>query len=563
MVDEAVQMTSEQIEAHNEYAGFYGYTPTKAFQWLVGSPCKTTTLFSGNQFGKGETVVMDAALRVMNAHPQKHKNIRPEDRLRTIRISCATLPTNKESDEELKNTIYPVIKRRFPPYWIAAGKDITQRSPTMKVCDTRLGSRKGVNIEFASYGQEVKSQAGVQIREQIQDEESSQDWFEEQQARTLATGGDMVIAFTPVPGQIGWMFDTLYEKARIIYRTPRVRQRFKERFGEDYPEVEKTGSKQDIAVIMAATDDNPVYDQLAKEIGAREGRDLTGQQYLDEFFTDRYGEDKQGGDQDIHDARRYGIFRQLSGRVHKQFSPRVQVISGQKYFPEGMPHEWKHFRGCDYHQKVPWAVVWICRSPRNEMFVWRDAAFKPGSMMTYDIAGAISDISGQYVFHKNLIDPLSNQTQVNTNTTTLDDLNRMFYDFKREGRGTGGFWVPWDTKGTRGREELTQRLINSQKVGRPFNNEVVFEDGRKVTLPTIWFLDDCKRTIEALKEWRYLDWETRQAESRNDENEKVQGKWSHFPITIECLLKDPAVTHSSVQKAIPPRHPKTYFRGQR
>ena len=495
---------------------------------------------------------MDQILRVWCKHPQKHKNIYPGDKTRTLRVCCENLPGEKDG-EEVKNTIYPVLKRRMPPFWIK--KDITARSPVVRVLNPEQPNNKDVNIEFVSYGQEVQAQAGVQRRSFIQDEESSKDFFEEQQARTLATGGDGVLAFTPVPGSIGWMFDDLYERARLIYRTENVRKRIKERFGEDVPEIQTTDSKDDICVIMAATDDNPIYADIAGEVGQREGRIITAKEYLDEFFKSRYA------DEDVVDARRYGLFRQLSGKVYKTFQS-IHVLDGQKHFPHGMPEEWMHFRGIDYHQANPWAVMWIAVSPQDEIFVYRDASFMPGRVVTYDIAGTIADMSGHYKFRLDLIDPLAVQKQVNTNTTTVEDLNRYFRQFKSEGRGMGAYWQGWDTKSTRGREELTKRLINSSRVGRPFNNEVNHR-GRTEVLPTLWFLSDCRSTIDAMKNWRYEEWGTRTAEQTHDSKEKVQGKWSHFPITLECLLKRPEISQARFGGGREQREPHRYFQGAR
>jgi hypothetical protein len=545
-------MTPEEIASLNNFNGVFGYKPTKVFDWLQRTPCKTTFLLCGNRFGKGESVVMDWILRLWGKHPQKWKNILPGDDQRTLRIACATLPSDK--DGEVKNTIYPILKRRMPTDWVNWAKDdITVRNPTIKVRNPLIPNNRPVNLEFVSYGQETIRQAGVARRAVIQDEESGQDFFEEQQARTMDTGGDMMVAFTPIPGQIGWMFDTLYERASVVYRTPLVRERFKLRYGEDYPEIQKIAGKDDICVIMAATDDNPFFDNLAKEIGLREGRELTKSQYLDEFFRDRYGEDEE-----LIDARRYGIFKQLSGKVHKSFHP-VHVVSGQKYFPTGLPHDWFHIRLIDYHQKNPWAVLWLARSPANEIFVYRDGSFVPGRMQTYDIVSAMVDMSGDYKFKRNLIDPLAEQTQSNTGYTTVQDLNRLFREFASEGRGTGGQWTTWDTKGTIGREEMTKRLLNARKVGTPFNNTVV-ENDRSVQLPTIWILDDCRRTIEALQKFRYEEWQSKDAESRNDPREKTQNAWSHYPIAIESALKDPYISRPMTWDTKPEeRVKKQYF----
>jgi hypothetical protein len=195
--------------------------------------------------------------------------------------------------------------------------------------------------------------------------------------------------------------------------------------------------------------------------------------------------------------------------------------------------------------------------------VVRDAAFSPGRMITYDIARDIANMGGKQKFLMDLIDPLAEQTQVNTNMTTIEDLNRFFHDFKKEGWGTGANWRAWDTKGNRGFEEMTTRLINSSKVGKPFNNEVV-TNGRKEILPTIWFFDRCKQTIDSMRNWRYEEYGTRNAEMTHDPKEKRSQKFSHFPITIESMLKNPFISMARFpNENRVPREPKKYYQGRR
>ena len=510
------------------------------------------------------TLVMDWYYRIECAHPQDWKNIKPTDKHRTLRVCCESLP-EESTEEDTKNTIFPIMQRRYPQLWTR--KKMTARDKTWRLVNPRVGG-KPVSIEFSSYSQDVQRQAGVDRRAIMQDEESNLDYFEEQSARTMNTGGDVLIGFTPVPGSIGWMYDQIYERARIIYRTKAVRERILKRYGEKVPAKEETGSKEDICVIFAATDDNPTFNQLAREFWERDqdpknpGRHfgqplLTGTAYLDSFFATQYG------DEDVIDARRYGLFRQLSGKVFKVFNDRVHVISGQKYFPNGQPYDWKHFRGIDYHQKNPWAGIWLSVSPADEIFVYRDASWQPGRMTTYDIVDDMVSRSGNYKFRKDLIDPLANTKQSNTNRTTIQDLNDALRTLKNQDRGTGGYFIPWDTKGTRGREEFTKRLINAQRVGRPFNNTVE-ENGHKSQLPTIWFLDDVKVTIDCMRQWRYEQWESRGAEQRNDEKEKPQQKHSHWPICIESMLKENDVSHARFTPMnTQPVRPKHYFQAMR
>lgn len=517
---------------NSAWEGFFQYRPTIVLKWLMMSPCKINCIFSGNQFGKGETAVMDYIFSILGTHPNPSKRILPEDTVRTLRFASQNLP-GESQEEEVRNTQYPTFKRRFPLPLIE--KEITARKAVLTV---RSGLGKNVPIEFVSFSQDVQATAGVQRRRIWIDEESNKEFYEEQIPRLLAADGDLTFTFTPVPGSIGWEYDELYERAKIIYRTPAVRARIKKRYGDDLPEMEITDSKDDICVIIAATDDNPIYADLAARRSEKAGRVVTATEYIDSLF-DMYD------DEDVIDARRYGLFRQLSGKIYKSFGP-THIINFEKYFPQGLPYDWKHFRGIDYHQSNPWACVWMSVSPQDELFIWCDYAPSPQRMITYDIAKNIAQRSGDFKYLLNLIDPNASVKQTNTNMTTVEDLNRFFADFRKEGWCVGGYWQPWDTHGGRGREELTKRIINSVKVGKPFNNKVVV-DGRTVQLPTVWFTDNCRNTIECMKSWRLEDWSSREQLHRNDPKEKAQMRWSHFPITIESMLKNPLVSNARWQ----------------
>ena len=538
----------------NSWTGFFQFIPTNVFHWVLTSPCKITCLFTGNQFGKNEVTTMDYTLRVLCRHPNKQKNVMPDDRVRVFRFASQTLPGEKE-EEEVKNTQYPALKRRLPSSLIE--KDITARKP---VITAKCSAGGNAQFEFVSFGQEVQAGAGVQRRSVWIDEECSKDFFEEQLPRLLAADGDIIFTFTPVPGAIGWEFDELFERARIIYRTEHVRNRFKERHNETYPEMQVTDSTDDICVIMAATDDNPIYEELAKKKSEITGKAVTAKEYIDSIFSIY-------DDEDVIDARRYGIFRQLSGKIHKSFSQDVHVINPEKYFREGVPDDWKHFRGVDYHTYNPWACLWASVSPEDEIFVWCEYSANAQKMITYDIALNIAQRSGDYRYLVDFMDPLASTKQVNTNLTTIEDMNRFFREFKRQDIGTGAHWIPWDTKGGRGREELTKRLINSVKVGVPFNNKVTVGDGaekRATRLPTLWITNNCRLLIESMKNWRLEEWATREMLSRNDPKEKEQKKWSHFPITLESMLKSPYLSNARWGTTnISPIRPKAYFQGAR
>jgi len=550
MTDIPRSLTESEIKVLNDFSGYLGFRKNQVFKWVLECPCKTICLFTGNQFGKGETVIMDYYYRILGQHPQKYKNIGRDDKIRTFRFASETLPGDSDT-EEVKNTLYPVLKRRFNPSWIY--KDVTARKPVVSVMPPCGG--RPVQIEFVSYGQQVQAGAGVQRRSVLIDEEPSRDFYEEQIPRLLAADGDMLIAFTPVPGEIGWMFDDLYERARFIYRTKTVRDRIKLRTGEDLPEIQETESTEDIAVIMAATDDNPIYDELAKEKSKREGRTITKTQYIDDMFS-------VYADEDVVDARRYGIFRQLSGKIFKTFQSKIHVISGGKYFSDGVPYDWKHFRGIDWHETTPWAIGWVAVSPEDEIFVYNEFNPSPEKLITLEIARVVASRSGDYRFVLNLIDPLSAKIQPNTGMSSLEDLNRIFAQYRKEGLGTGGSWQVWDTKSQKGRDEIRKRLANSAKVGVPFNN-LVKQEGVSRRLPTIWFLDNCAQTIQSIKNWRREEWADRNKLQAKEEKETPQQRWSHFCTMLEGLMKRPEVFQARFSTGGgSPSRPKHYFQVQ-
>lgn len=177
-----------------------------------------------------------------------------------------------------------------------------------------------------------------------------------------------------------------------------------------------------------------------------------------------------------------------------------------------------------------------------------------------DIARVIATRSQDYRFELNLIDPLASKVQPNTGLSSLEDLNRIFSVFKKEGQGTGGWWQAWDTKSQKGRDEIRKRLQNASLCGRPFNNEVK-QDGITRRLPTIWILNNCTETIKSLKNWRREEWEQRSARITKDEKETPQQRWSHFCTMLEGLLKRPEVFSAKWHSRTEHRDPVRYFTG--
>lgn len=544
-------LTDAEKRELNNWAGFISFIPTVPFYWLTHCEAKTICVYSGNQFGKTDMMVMDYILRIIGRHPIGWKNVRPTDVHRTFRFASEVLPVLGGDESGSKNTQYPAFKRRLPPSLIK--RDITGDNKTMTI--RSLAGGPDIFVEFVAYSQGTGSQAGVQRRSTWLDESAPRSFFEEQIPRLLAADGDLMYTMTPEPGLIGWEFDELYERASVVMRTKKVRERLADRFQEKHEEVELLERADDITVIMAATDDNPIYTALAEKRSKQIGKQITPDQYITEKLQ------LFDADEDVMDARRFGMFRHLSGKIFKTFTPQVHRISHEKYFEHGVPHDWKHARGVDFHTHNPWACVWMSVSPQDEIFVHAEYEPNPQREVSWDIAKLIAARSGDYHYILDLMDPLAKDKQPNTGTSPMEDMNMFAMTLRREGLGTGAYWQSWDTKNERGMDEFRKRLANALKVGRPFNNRnTMLAPGEPLYLPTIWITDRCPKVVESMKNWRREEWRDRNSKLTKDAKDKPEQKWSHFCRAIECLLKRDEICRAGwKQYTGRPARPKHYY----
>lgn len=593
------------IEYINHFAAFLGdFKPTWQMRKFLRLPHSKIALFCGNQSFKTSGVCYQYVLRVLGQHPVPKKNVVyveckrrnpddlsphgnywfkdngvlvrgwergtfnvfgiPEDgkcpecgedlvihqrKSRKIRLCSETLPSDKDSitddktqTAETRNTVYPELLKWMPQNLVK--RDIRHRSPALIIHDPLKGMElngtvnRGGDIVFdlMSYGQTVQAGAGVQRMSCYVDEEPSKDFWDEQIPRLLAEDGDLILGLTPAYG-LTWTFDSLFEMAQVYYRTDAVIEYLnKTEKDKNYKNIETTDIGSDIAVVQSATDDNPT---LSKEV-------------IEAMFADV-------DDPDVLATRRFGIHKQVTGRIFKAFDYRIHYIDLDNYFPDGVYKSWNHFRMIDYHSHNKWACSWMSISPWDEAFIWREWSPDPEKLITRMICKELSLMSYDYKFRFNIIDPESAKTQTNTGTSTIDDMNGFFHEFKRNSIGTGGYWETWDTKGTRGREVIRTRLLNSVKCGKPFNNEVQ-EYGKRKYIPTLWISNKCPETAKSLKQWRLEDWGRSAANVNKDRKETPAQKWSHYPTAIEAAFKDLRCKPPAMIK-FASRPTPTYFQG--
>lgn len=562
----------EEIARLNEFENFLTFKRSWWFDVLIHLDHKFKALFCGNQGGKTASAMYQYVLRAMGLHPKPHLNVltfecpcgrfyhdsvlrgliadpreakwlRPEDnicecgqhlkirqrRTHTFRLFAENLPTDSEGSEsgsgdgEIKNSTYPALKRWLPQFMVK--KDITSRNPSIRVLninsDRWFGDLfyKGDDIifEFMSYGQSTQAGAGVQRLSVYYDEEPPKAVHAEQLPRLLAENGDVIMGLTPA-NSMTWTFDDIFEQACVYIRTKNVCDFLRQDSGKEIEQVQFTGNDSDIAVIQTSTDDNPTLKKAD----------------IDRIFS-------LMDDPEEIATRRFGVHKQTSGRIFKDFNPAVHVIAPEQYFDSDdalPPQTFRHVRAIDYHTHNPWAVIWVALSPQDEMFVYQEWAPSPEKYVTKSIAERIVNMSHDLRFEYNIIDPLANSVQINTGTTTVQDLNREFHALRLEGIGAGGYWEGWDTKSTRGREKIRERLKNSFKAGFPFNNRANGPDG-PTWMPTIWFFNTAVETIRSMRQWRLETWaSSSKLTAGKDKKESPAQRHSHFPMCIEAVLKD-------------------------
>lgn len=519
-----LDIPDDEKDKLNEWLGFFSFQPTWLFKQFIHRPERTIALFTGNRFGKSASVAFSYVLRILGIHPIEQKNMRPHKTCRIYRFSSQSLPVDSGGEGEVKNTQYPLFKKFLPPSLLV--DDITMRRPVITIKDPQGG--KNVFVEFTSFGQSVGTKAGVERESIWIDESAPQEHYEEEVPRLMTTNGDMIITLTPAEF-VGYEFDMIYEKASIYIRTPAIQKYVKEAYGKDMPLIEKTSSKESIAVLQAASDDNPVFQSVVNKINEINNTKIT----VDDYITGFIGT----FDDETIAIRRYGLFRQTSGQIYKDFDTRTHVIPEDKYFPDGIPRTWGHARGIDYHERVNWACGFMAISPQNEVFIYDEFNPSPEKMITLEIARVLASKSKHYQYILSLTDPLATKTQSNTGLSVVDDLNRAFYEFKRDGICSGGFFRSWDTKSTRGRDEVRKRMKNSRIVGKPFNNRIA-KDGREEYLPTIWIFSSCRESILSFKNWRMEEWGSREKELTADKKNVTQTRYSHFPDVYEAIFKE-------------------------
>ena len=465
-----------------------------AYQYLH-SKASIRAVIKGNQGGGTAVTTTDAILRLLGLHPVEKRN-----RFETpIRFVSKCTPQN-EADEE--NQQYVEFKRRFPAEFIKS--DVNSRRHIMTVRNPMGGADR--KVEFLSKQMDLDAFMSVQRAAYYQDEEIDRVKWDESQVRLLREGGDSSISLTPAIG-MDWTYDDIWKRASKIYRSEVVCNKF------GLPRIEENpGGSPYIEAFCWATDDNPV---LTKENIER----------LCSMWE---------ADPDTYAMRRYGVFKQVSGRVYKLFDTRIHVKPFEDVFSESVFREYWHFRIIDYHPTKPWYVSWVAVTPTHEWFVWQEFIASHDTctdLMLRDEIKKRSLLNEDDEFNRaTLIDPLSKMQQQNSGYSVFDDISMGVEGLRRI--------TAADTKTESARENIRQRIKNSTICKVPGNNinkhETSKDERYGMYLTTIWFLDNCPGHIEHFRSWRMQEWKDEHVKSTRDDK-KMTVKWSDFCRNIEFL----------------------------
>lgn len=484
---------------------------------FIYSKAHTRGIIKGNQGGATRISMSDLALRLLKLHPVAERNRLPYP----VRCVSKVVPQD-ENDEE--NQQFVELRKLIPASLIK--KKITARSKIMTVRDPKGGADQ--KVEFMASTQDIDAFMSVQRSAYYQDEEIDKVKWDECQMRLLRDGGDTVISLTPVRG-LEWTYDAIWKRASKIYRSDVICQHF------GLPKIERTGVDSGIECFCWATDDNPVMDQ----------------QSIERIFEGVV-------DPDDLAMRRYGVFRQVSGRIYKIFDRQAHVIPFDKVYDPSLFRNYWHFRVIDYHQQKPWYVTWVAVSPTHEWYVWNELVARHETRTTYDIRDEIKsesllDEDSEYN-RATLIDPLARVKQSNTGWSVFDDLARGEEGLRR--------LTPADTKNTNGRMNINLRLKNALTCGVPGNNvnrDGVMDVRYGDRLPTIWFLDNCKGHIDHFMNWRTVDHKQEHVKATKVIKMESQ-KYSDFCRNLEFLGALNPIWYEMKQSRW---EPSRLFQGQR
>jgi len=420
----------------------------------------------GNQSGKTECLIMDAAFHLLRCYPDWYKgrrfpfpqpNASDKERLR-FRFVCAS------RDNGLDNIVIPRFESILPLGFIVERKKNS--------CGDISGfvTYYGDYISFMTYNQKAIEFASDQFDGIYLDEPPPEDIFDECRARTFMRGGFMMLDATFV-WENTWLLDKLM--------SPEYREK--------------------VFHVCLRTKDNPA---------------MTAENY-------RKLEEKYAEDEEMKQARLEGKPPHLTGLVFKEFSTARHVVPWF-WTPD---EEFSHYMAIDPHGRKSWCISWWAVSRKDKKYVI-DEAYK--NLHTYrDIALTIAlkekriteeEFEQAQSWDKAAIKKMLFERFHGSGKGMIIWARIM---------DTSGWERDPDTDRPKA-DELAEYGIICQQADKTEQYTTLHQWLAPHPEPELYFMDNCVEHIYQFANVIYDDFVSRTARDRNDKRERIRPKRADF-----------------------------------
>jgi hypothetical protein len=300
--------------------------------------------------------------------------------------------------------------------------------------------KNGSFIKMGSNEQEVEKFEGATHHRVWIDEPIRENVWHAVRRGLIAKKGRALFTMTPLSQP--WIFEDLYQKS---------------------------GTDPNIFFATASKGDNP---------------------YLDPAEVEKW---EASLPEEEREARIYGRFKHLIGRVYKSYDPGIHRIEPEKY---PIDKNWPIIHSADFHDRKPWFLLWAAITPRNDLVViheWPNEKFQDcqTSLSLVEYVNLIREIESQFPGGQSQVayrvgDPNSGRTpSVVSGNRLYEDLaiHDLFYD------------VDINDSLQDGHAAVRQRLYYDRKKPVADNNK-----------PSLYVYNHCRNIHEGFNCYVYDNW---------------------------------------------------------
>lgn len=198
------------------------------------------------------------------------------------------------------------------------------------------------------------------------------------------------------------------------------------------------------------------------------------------------------------EARAHGKFKHLSGLIYKELDPAIHFIE-----PFDIPPSWNRYVSCDYHSRMPCAILWMAISPQGRMYfydeLWVDKTVS-------EIVAVVKLKENKDKIRSRVIDSISATPERVSGTSAQREFARYGLHFRSSNKSH-----------TLGMNAVHEALA-------------IGKDG----LPGCYFMKTrVDKTIHCMSRYQWTEFA---GGERDGEKEQPAGKFGHFPDCVRYLL---------------------------